>query len=131
MVTKRVSVLLVPAALAATMTIGLLAVPAQAALRHIDGTVVSKNASNHTFRVTTQGGSRVRVRVNSGTVFQRISGGFSGLHAGMQIEVEAQSTSDGLLAKHVETRGGGSNGGGGEDDHGGHHGGHDDGPNHT
>ncbi len=125
MSSKRVSVLLVTAALAATMTIGLLAAPAQAALRHIDGTVASKNADNHTFRITTQSGSHVRIRVNSGTVFQRIPGGFSGLHSGMSIEVEAQSTDSGLLAKHVETRGGG--GGGGEDDNGGHH----DGPNHT
>jgi hypothetical protein len=127
MSSKRVSALLVTAALAATMTIGLLAAPAQAALRHIDGTVVSKNADNHTFRVTTQSGSRIRIRVNSGTVFQRIPGGFSGLHSGMSIEVEAQPTDSGLLAKHVETRGGG----GGEDDNGGHHGGHDGGPNHT
>ena len=126
MASKRVSVLLVTAALAATMTIGLLAAPAQAALRHIDSTVVSKNADNHTFRVTTQSGNRVRIRVNAGTVFQRIPGGFKGLHAGMGIEVEAQPTDSGLLAKHVETRGGG-----GEDDNGGHHGGNDDGPNHT
>jgi hypothetical protein len=126
---KRVSLLLVTAALAATMTIGLLAAPAQAALRHIDGTVASKNASDHTFRITTQSGNHLRIRVNSSTVFQRIAGGFSGLHAGMRIEVEAQPTSNGLLAKHVETPGGG--GGGGEDDGGGHHGGNDDGPNHT
>jgi len=130
MSSKRVSVLLVTAALAATMMIGLLAAPAQAALRHIDGTVVSKNADNQTFRVTTQSGNHVRIRVNSGTVFQRIPGGFKGLHAGMSIEVEAQPTDSGLLAKHVETRGGGG-GGGGEDDNGGHHGGNDDGPTHT
>ncbi|HET7510492.1 MAG TPA: DUF5666 domain-containing protein [Solirubrobacterales bacterium] len=129
MSSKRVSALLVTAALAATMTIGLLAAPAQAALRHIDGTVVSKNADNQTFRITTQSGNRVRIRVNAGTVFQRIPGGFKGLHTGMSIEVEAQPTDSGLLAKHVETRGGG--GGGGEDDNGGHHGGHNDGPNHT
>jgi hypothetical protein len=121
MSSKRVSALLVTAALAATMMIGLLAAPAQAALRHIDGTVVSKNADNHTFRITTQSGNRVRIRVNSGTVFQRIPGGFKGLNAGMNIEVEAQPTDSGLLAKHVETRGGG----------GGDNGGHDDGPNHT
>lgn len=123
MTSKRVSVLLVTAALAATMTIGLLAAPAQAALRHIDGTVASKNASNHTFRITTQSGNHLRIRVNSSTVFQRIAGGFSGLHAGLRIEVEAKSTSSGLLAKHVETPGGGGGEGGG--------GGHDDGPNHT
>lgn len=112
MATKRVSVLLATAALAAAM-LALIASPAQAALRHIDGTVISKNAANHTFRLTTQSGNRLRIRVNSATKFQRIAGGFSGLHAGLRIEVEAQSTSSGLLAKHVETPGGG---GGGADD---------------
>lgn len=122
MVSKRVYVLMATAALAATVMLGVIAGPAQAALRHIDGTVVSKNASDHTFRITTQSGNRVRIRVNSGTVFQRIAGGFGGLHAGLAVEVEAKQTSNGLLAKHVETRGGGGGGNGG---------GHDDGPNHT
>lgn len=122
MVSKRVYVLLATAAVAATVMLGAIAGPAQAALRHIDGTVVSKNASNNTFRVTTQSGAKVRIRVNSATVFQRIAGGFGGLHAGLAVEVEAKQTANGLLAKHVETRGGGEGGGGG---------GHDDGPNHT
>jgi hypothetical protein len=123
MLSKRVSVLIATAM--AALAIGVLAVPAQAALRHIDGTVASKNASNHTFRITTQSGNKLSIRVNSATKFQRIAGGFSGLHAGMQVEVEAQQTNNGLLAKHVETRnGGGGNGGGGG-------GGSDDGPNHT
>jgi hypothetical protein len=125
MVSKRVYVLLATAAIAATMTIGAVAAPAQAALRHIDGTVVSKNASKHTFRLTTQGGGRLGIRVDSATVFQRISG-FGGLHAGLRVEVEAKQTANGLLAKHVETLGGG----GGAGDHGGR-GGHDDGPNHA
>lgn len=122
MVSKRVYVLLATAAVTATVMLGIIAGPAQAALRHIDGTVVSKDASNKTFRVTTQSGAKVRIRVNSATVFQRIAGGFDGLHAGLAVEVEAKQTSNGLLAKHVETRGGGEGGGGG---------GHDDGPNHT
>ncbi|MGN6217291.1 MAG: DUF5666 domain-containing protein [Solirubrobacterales bacterium] len=120
MVSKRVYVLLATAALAATVMLGLIAGPAQAALRHIDGTVVSKNATNHTFRIATQSGNHLRIRVNSATVFQRISG-FGGLHAGMRVEVEAKQTSNGLLAKHVETPNGGGGGGGG----------HDDGPNHA
>ena len=125
MVSKRVSVLLATAALAATMMFGVLASQAQAALRYIDGTVVSKSTANHTFRLSTQSGNRVLIRVNSATVFQRIQGGFGGLHSGLQVEVEAAQTSNGLLAKHVETPGGsGGNGG-----HGG--GGNDDGPNHT
>jgi hypothetical protein len=129
MLSKRVSVLIATAL--AALAIGALAVSAQAALRHIDGTVASKNASNHTFRITTQSGSKLTIRVNSATKFQRIAGGFSGLHAGMQIEVEAQQTDNGLLAKHVETRGGGNGGGGNDNNGGGGGGGSDDGPNHT
>jgi Domain of unknown function (DUF5666) len=124
MLSKRVSVLI--ATVFTALAIGVFAVPAQAAPRHIDGTVASKNASNHTFRITTQSGNKLSIRVNSATKFQRIAGGFSGLHAGMQIEVEAKQTDNGLLAKHVQTRnGGGGNGGGGGG------GGSDDGPNHT
>jgi hypothetical protein len=115
---KRVSLLIATAAL----MLGATALPAQAALRHIDGTVLSKDASNRTFKVTTQGGSTVRIKVNSSTQFQRIAGGFSGLHKGLAVEVEAQNTSNGLVATHVETRGGGGGGNGG---------GADDGPNHT
>ncbi len=131
MFSKRVSVLLTTAALAATMMLGAFAVQAQAALRHIDGTVLSKNSDNRTFRITTQGGSQVRIKVTSSTVFQRITGGFGGLHKGLAVEVEAKTTSNGLVATHVETPGGG---GGGADDNGGgggHGGGADDGPNHT
>ncbi len=114
--------LLTSAIVAAALIVGVLAVPAQAALRHIDGTVVSKNSDNRTFRITTQGGSQVRIKVNGTTEFERIAG-FGALHKGLKIEVDAQQTSNGLVAKQVEPQGG--NGGGG-DGHGG-----DDGPNHT
>ncbi|MGN6557309.1 MAG: DUF5666 domain-containing protein [Solirubrobacterales bacterium] len=131
MLSKRVSILLATTAMAATMMLGALAIQAQAALRHIDGTVVSKNSSNHTFRLTTQSGNQVRIKVTSSTVFQRISG-FGGLHNGLRVEVEAKTTSNGLVATHVETPGGGG-GNGGADDNGGNHGGGgaDDGPNHA
>jgi hypothetical protein len=122
MFSKRVSILLATTALAATMMLGALTVQAQAAVRHIDGTVLSKNSENRTFRLTTQGGSQVRVKATSSTVFQRISG-FGGLHKGLRVEVEAKTTSNGLVATHVETPGGGGGNGGG--------GGADDGPNHT
>jgi hypothetical protein len=134
---KRVSALVAIAALAATMMLGAIAAPAQAALRHIDGTVVSKNADNHSFRIKTQGGSLVRIKVSSSTRFERIAGGFGGLHKGLAVEVDAKTTtSNGLVATQVETRGGGGSGGGGADDNGGDHhggsgGGSDDGPNHT
>ena len=130
---KRVSALVVIAALAATMMLGAIAAPAQAALRHIDGTVVSKNADNHSFRIKTQSGNQVRIKVNSATRFQRIAGGFGGLGKGLAIEVEAKTTSNGLVATQVETRAGGGGGGGGADDNGGGKhggGGADDGANH-
>jgi len=104
--------------------VGILALPAQAALRHIDGTVLSKNSDNRTFRIVTQNGNRLQIKVNGTTRFERI-GGFGALHKGLRIEVDAQPTDSGLLAKQVEPQGGG----GGGDDHGG--GGADDGPNHT
>lgn len=125
MAIKRVSLQIAAVALAATLMLGVFALPATAALRHIDGTVVSKDASSRTFRIKTQSGNRLRIKVNGSTTFQRI-GGFGGLHNGLAVEVEARSTSSGLVAVKVETRQGG--GGGGR--HGGG-GGADDGPNHA
>jgi hypothetical protein len=129
--TKRVSSLLAVAAVAAALIAAVLAAPASAALRHIDGTVVSKNAKDRSFEMSTQSGT-LRIRVDSATVFERISG-FGALRKGLAIEVDAKQTGNGLLAKQIETQGGGGggddNGGGGGDDHGGHGG--DDGPNHT
>jgi hypothetical protein len=120
--------------LAGALTVGLIAAPAQAALRHIDGTVVSKNSDNRTFRISTQSGNMIRIKVNGTTEFERIAG-FGALHKGMRIEVDAQSTSSGLLAKQIEPQGGNGGGGGGDDsggdDHGSGGGGADDGPNHT
>lgn len=127
--------LLATVVLAGALAVGLVAAPAQAALRHIDGTVVSKNSDNRTFRISTQSGNKVRIKVNGTTEFERIAG-FGALHKGMQIEVDAQTTSNGLVAKQVEPQGGNGGGGGGDDDsggddHGSGGGGADDGPNHT
>jgi len=120
--------------LAGALTVGLIAAPAQAALRHIDGTVVSKNSDNRTLRISTQSGNTIRIKVNGTTEFERIAG-FGALHKGMRIEVDAQTTSNGLLAKQIEPQGGNGGGGGGDDsggdDHGSGGGGADDGPNHT
>jgi hypothetical protein len=125
---KRVSSLAATAALAATMVLGAIAIPAQAALRHIDGTVVSKNAENRSFRIRTQSANQLRIKVASATEFQRLAG-FGALHKGLRIEVDAKNTSHGLVATQVETTGGG--GGGADDNGGGHGGGTDDGPHHT
>jgi len=112
---KRVSALVATTALAATMMLGAIAIPAQAAIRHIDGTVVSKNSENRSFRIRTQSGSQPRIKVTSSTKFQRLAG-FGALHKGLAVEVDAKNTSNGLVAIQVETSGGG---------------GADDGPNHT
>jgi uncharacterized membrane protein YgcG len=130
--TKGVRALLAITVLAGALMLGVLASPAQAALRHVDGTVLSKDAGAKTFRITTQGGSQIRVKVNAGTVFERIAGGFGGLRKGMQIEVDGVQTNNGLLARKVEPQGGRGGGGGGGDHGGGSGGGgSDDGPNHT
>jgi len=110
------------AVLAGALVISLLAAPAQAALRHVDGTVLSKNSDNRTFKIRTQNGNRLRIKVNGTTEFERIAG-FGALRKGMQVEVDYLRTDSGLLAKQVEPQGGGGDDGGG--------GGTDDGPNHT
>jgi hypothetical protein len=73
---KRVRSLLALAAVIAAV----IATPASAALRHIDGTVVSKSAKDHSFKLSTQSGT-LRIRVDSTTVFERISG-FGALRQG-------------------------------------------------
>jgi hypothetical protein len=128
--TGRRSALLATTVLAAALTVGVLALPAQAALRHIDGTVVSTSSDNRSFRISTQNGNRIRIKVNSGTQFERIAG-FGALHKGLRVEVDAQRTDNGLVAKNVEPQGGGGGDDSGGDDHGSGGGGADDGPNHT
>lgn len=120
MISKRVPSLAVVLAIASVLLGAVFVGQAGAAVRHIDGTVVSKNAQENTFRMSTQSGA-VRVRVTSATVFERISA-FGGLHKGLAIEVDAKQASGGLVATKIEPRTQEGGGGGG---------GHDDGPNHT
>jgi cold shock CspA family protein len=104
------------AVLIAALFVAMAVSQAEAALRHLDGTVLSKNSANHTFRIKKENGGRTRIHVNRATEFERIPGGFSGLHRGLRVEVDAKRTNRGLLAKQVEKdrhRGGG---GGGADD---------------
>ena len=87
---------------------------AQAALGHFDGTVLSKNSDSRTFRIETEHGRNVKFHVNRSTEFERIPGGFSGLHRGLRVEVDAKRTDNGLLARQVERhRSGGGHGGSG------------------
>jgi hypothetical protein len=129
MIGKRAT-LIATAALAAALMVAVLATPASAALRHVDGTVVSKNSDNRTFKLSTQSGT-IQIKVNSTTKFERLAG-FGALRKGLAIEVDYVKTSSGRVAKQIETQGGGggSDDSGG-DDHGGSGGGSDDGPNHT
>ena len=113
---KSVSAVLATAIVAGALMFGLFATAAQAALRHLDGTIVSKNVGAKTFQISTQNGKQFRIKINANTVFQRITGGFGGLHKGMRVEVEAKQTNNGLLAKHVEPKESGGGGGGGADD---------------
>jgi cold shock CspA family protein len=124
---KRVTSLFAVLVVATAFVFATLAGPAGAAVRHIDGTVVSKNAKNKSFQLSTQSGT-VRISVSSATVFDRLSG-FGALRKGLEVEVDAKQSSNGLVATKIEPRSsGGGNESGGGDDHGG---GHDDGPNHT
>jgi hypothetical protein len=118
---KRVSSIFVTTAVCAALGAALVAVGAQAAVRHFDATVVAKDSSAKTVRVRTEGGAKVTVKVNAHTQFERIGGGFAGLAAGMAIEIDATRTGGAWVAIQIEPRSGG----------GGQGGGHDDGPNHA
>jgi uncharacterized membrane protein YgcG len=126
---KRAPALVLATALVAMSLLAALAASeAQAALRHFDGTVIAKNADAKTFRIRTESGNRVRFQVNRATEFERIPGGFSGLHRGLRVEVDAKRTGNGLLAKQVEKHR--SGGGGGDEGGGDEGGGGGDGPGH-
>jgi hypothetical protein len=116
------------------------------ALKHYDGTVLSKQSSPKRFKLRTEGGQERKFRVNAGTRFERLSG-FGGLYRGLAVEVDAKRTERGLVARQVEKAGGGGgaddppgddNGSGGHgaddppgDDNGSGGHGADDGPDHT
>ncbi|HXF31011.1 MAG TPA: DUF5666 domain-containing protein [Solirubrobacterales bacterium] len=121
---KRVSSLFATSLVCVAFATALLASGAQAALRHFDGTVLSKDSSSKTLRITTEGGSKVTFKINGNTEFERIAGGFSGLRKGMSIEVDAVMSGSGLIARQIEPQSSGGDGGGGR-------GGNDDGPGHT
>lgn len=133
---KRVSSIFVIGAVCAALGAMVFAVGAQAAVRHVDATVISKDSSARTVVVRSESGARLTFMVNARTKFERIAGGFSGLKKGLAVEVDASNASGKWVATQIEAQSSsGGNGGGSDDgpgdDHGGHGGGHDDGPNHT
>jgi hypothetical protein len=119
----RLSRIIVPLAL---VTAAVAAAPAAAApttsaaaLREFEGTVVSVDRADRTFRLRDSERGTVRIRVNRNTRFERIDG-LSGLRAGMtNIEAVVKRSNGRWVAVEVERSGGGGEHGGGDDDRGG------------
>ncbi len=103
----------------ALVACALLAVSAPAAsaqTREYEGTVVSVNRADRTFRIHDSERGTIRVRVTSRTRFERIDG-FSGLSAGARnIETVVRRSNGRWIALEVERSGGGGNHGGSDDD---------------
>jgi hypothetical protein len=118
----RLSRTIVPLAL---VTAAVVAAPATAApaasgalVREYEGTVVSVNRTNNTFRLRDSERGTVRIKVNRSTRFERIDG-LSGLRAGMtNIEATVKRANGRWVATEVERSGGGGEHGG-DDDRGG------------
>jgi hypothetical protein len=120
---KRVSSIVVISAVCAALGVTVFAVAAQAAVRHFDATVISKNSAAKTVQARTESGAKLTFKVNARTKFERIVGGFSGLTKGLAVEIDANNASGQWVATQIESQSSGGGGGG--------NGGHDDGPNHT
>src|SRR5215217_4696153 len=107
--TRKLAPILVVAALAGG------AAPATAAAREFEGTIVSINRDNRTFRLHDSERGTKRIKINRNTRFERIAG-FAALRKGMRnIEVVAHRKSGRWVAATVERSGGGGNHGGDDD----------------
>jgi hypothetical protein len=101
-----------PALIAAVVA----AAPAAASAAEFEGTVLSVNRDNRTFRIHDSERGIKRVKVNRNTRFERIAG-FAGLQAGMRnIETVVRRRDGRWVALEVERSGGGGEHGGGDDD---------------
>jgi hypothetical protein len=92
-----------------------------AAAREYEGTVVSVNRDDRTFRLRDSERGTIRIKVNRSTRYERIAG-FGGLSAGLRnIEATVRRADGRWVALDVERSGGGGNHGddGGADDRGG------------
>ena len=103
-------------ALIASATAVALAAPAVAsAATEYEGTVVSVNRDNRTFRLHDSERGTIRIRVTSRTRYERVAG-FSGLRKGMtRIEATVRRSNGRWVALEVERSGGGGEHGGGDD----------------
>jgi len=101
-----------------------LAAPAAASAAQYEGTVVSVNRDARTFKLRDSERGTVKVKVNSSTRFERLSG-FSALKAGLgNIETTVKRVNGRWVAVEVERSGGGGHHGGDDDNGGDDHGGH-------
>ena len=100
----------------AAVAVALAGAPAaSAAVREYEGTVVSVNRDNRTFRLHDSERGTVRIKVTSRTRFERIAG-FSGLRKGMsRIEAVVHRSNGRWVASEVERSGGGGRHGGDDD----------------
>jgi hypothetical protein len=114
LVTTIVPLGLVVAA-AAALPASASAAPAGAAVREYEGTVVSVNRDNRTFRLRDTERGTVRIKVTRNTRFERIPG-FGGLRAGQtNIEATVRRSDGRWVALEVERSGGGGEHGGDDD----------------
>jgi len=95
-------------ALIAVLAAASLAAPAAAsAATQFEGTVVSVNRDNRTFRLHDSERGTIRIKVTKRTRFERIAG-FSGLRTGMtRIEAIVHRSNGRWVASEVERSGGG------------------------
>jgi hypothetical protein len=102
-------------ALITAVAAAVLAAPAAASAAEYEGTVVSVNRDNRTFRLHDTERGTIRIRVTSRTRYERIAG-FSGLRKGMtRIEATVRRSNGRWVASEVERSGGGGRHGGDDD----------------
>jgi hypothetical protein len=104
------------AIITAAFAVALAGAPAaSAAVREYEGTVVSVNRDNRTFRLHDSERGTVRIKVRRGTRFERIAG-FRGLRRGQtNIEATVRRSNGRWVAIEVERSGGGGRHGGDDD----------------
>jgi hypothetical protein len=113
----RISKSITAVALAGIVS-GAAALPAEAAVRQFEGTVVSVNRDNRSFRLRDAERGVVRIKVTRRTTFHRVAS-FGALRAGQRnIEATVRRSNGRWVALTVERSGGGGRHGG--------HGGPDD-----
>ena len=102
-------------ALITAVAAAVLAAPAAASAAEYEGTVVSVNRDNRTFRLHDTERGTIRIRVTRRTRYERVNG-FSGLRRGMtRIEATVRRSNGRWVALEVERSGGGGRHGGDDD----------------